>query len=212
MEFWKTLEPLVINIASTAIVVAIVLAWLRRNRARECWQAWAKKHAFRYLPAGLPRFFSRSAALAFQNPGEVTGEIENLPFRMYVDIRGTGKNRRFFTILSVEIPEVPAGLTIYRENAFLKLTKLFGARDVTTGDPNFDARFLVKGNDPSEVTAWLNATRRVTLLRMLGEDPDTDICEGCLRFQRRSIVDSEEVLEKAFVKLKTTIPYLKPRQ
>ncbi|MFH1351640.1 MAG: hypothetical protein ABII26_12015 [Pseudomonadota bacterium] len=66
------------------------------------------------------------------------------------------------------------GLRIYRENAFLKFTQLFGAQDVKTGNHDFDARFVVKGNDPAGVLAWLDEPRRHAILRILGEDSDID--------------------------------------
>ncbi len=211
MELWNAIEPYVINFIPVAIIIVLVLTFLRRKRARINWQSLAQRHGLKHLPPGPPNLFSKRAAVAFQDPGEVNGELDGLSFRLYVAIYGTSKDRRVFTIMSVEIPDVPAGLTIYRENAFLKFTKLLGAQDVTTGDPAFDAAFVVKGNDPARVSAWLDEPRRRAILRILGEDSDIDIREGCLHFQRGQVVDNAEVLERALGRFKELIPYVKPR-
>lgn len=208
MELWETIEPYLINLFPVAIGIAAVFTWRRGKRARERWQIFAEKHGFEFTPPSPPSFFSKMAALAFQNPGVVSGELDGLPFRLCVEVRGASKSRRFFTIMSVEIPGIPAGLKIYHQNAFLQLTKLFGAQDVTTGYEDFDGAFVVKGNNPAEVLTWLDESRRSALLRVLGEHPNMDIREDRLEFQREKIIETDEVLEKALEGLRALVPYL----
>jgi len=211
MAFWDTIEPYVINIIPVLILAALILTYLRRKRARENWQALAHKHGFTYHPPGPPSLFSKRATVAFQDPGEVTGQLEGLPFRLYIAIYGTSKDRHVFTIMSVEIPDLPPGLTIYHENAFLKFTKLFGAQDVATGDSEFDAAFVVKGNDPARVLTWLDGSRRRAILNIIGAEKDIDIREGYLQFQKGRVVDNSEMLEKALERLKALATHVKPR-
>ncbi len=134
-----------------------------------------------------------------------------MPFRLYVEARGTSKDRQVFTVMSVEVPGLPAGLAIYRENAFLKITKVFGAQDVATGDPEFDSAFVVKGKDPESVLRWLDDSRRRAILSLFAENPALGFRKGCLHFERSQIVAHADVLEKAFQDLENLIPYLNPR-
>lgn len=212
MELWKTIEHYLINLIPVVFGIAAILLWSRRKKARETWQIFAEKHGFKYTPPTPPGLFSRLAAIAFQDPGVVSGELDGLPFHLRVVVRGSSKNRRVFTIMSVEIPQSPAGFKIYHQNTFLQLTKFFGAQDVTTGDRDFDAAFVVKGNDPAEVSAWLDESRRNALLRVLGENTDMHIREGSLEFEREQIVDSEEVLDKALEGIRASVPYVKSQR
>jgi hypothetical protein len=143
MELWKTIEPFVINLLPVAIGIAVVLTWRRGRRAREKWQLFAEKNGFEVTAPSQPSLLSRFAALAHQNPGVVSGKLDGLSFCLRVDVRGASRSRSLFTVMSVEIPEIPVGLRIYHQNAFLELTKFFGAQDVTTGDRDFDAAFVV---------------------------------------------------------------------
>ena len=147
MEFLERIEPYLINFIPVLIGIVMVVTWRRRHRARDCWQQFAQKHGFRYTPPGPVKLSSIMAAVALQNPGEVSGEVYGLPLRLHVAVRGGSKNRRVFTVMSAEVPGMPVGLKIYHQNRFLQLTKLFGAQDVETGDRAFDDDFVVKGMD-----------------------------------------------------------------
>lgn len=122
MEFWKAIEPYVILFFPVAMAIAVIHTYRRGKRARSAWEYFAKIHGLRYRPPDSPNLFSIRATVAFRDPGEISGELGGLPFRLYIAIYGTRKDRRVFTIMSVEIPGLPPGLTIYHENAFLKLT------------------------------------------------------------------------------------------
>lgn len=210
MEWRNGFEPYVLLFFFLALAIAMVVNVRRGKRARENWQALARNYGLQYQPPKLLQIFSKKAAVAFQDPGEVNGELGGLPFHLYIAIYGTSKDRRVFTIMSVEIPELPQGLTIYHENAFLKFTKLLGAQDIITGDSAFDMVFLVKGSDPCSVLAWLDEMRRQTIIKTIAEDTDIAIREGGLHFQRGQVVDDSEVLEAALRKIKSLIPYMKP--
>ncbi len=57
--------------------------------------------------------------------------------------------------LRVELPNLPAGIAVYRETALSKLGKLFHTQDIEIGDAAFDAIFKVKGDDPEFVKRYL---------------------------------------------------------
>jgi len=208
--FWNAIEPYVLPFFALVILVAALHNFRRGKQARRNWGNFAETYGFIYRPPDAPSLFSRRAAVAFQDPGEISGDLEGLPLRLYVAVYGTSKDRRVFTIMSAEIPGLPPGLTIYHENAFLKLTKVLGGRDIAAGDRDFDAAFLVKGHDPAGVLNWLTETRRQAILGTLGKDSDIDLRDGGLHFQRGQVVGDLEVLEGALKRFKTLIPHLKP--
>jgi len=212
MDSWRDLEPYIVNGIGIAVAVVMILAFRRRKRAQEAWKAFALRHGFNHVPPGTPSLFSSRSAVAFRDPGEVRGTVHNLPFRLHVEIQGTGRNRSVHTVMSAEIPNLPAGLTICHENTFLKITKFFGAQDIKTGDPRFDAAFVVKGKDPASALLWLDGSRRSAILSVLEKNPDMDIREGCLRFQRNEIIDDPKELERPLLSFETLAPHLHPRR
>jgi len=211
MDSWSDLEPYIVNVIGIAVAVAMILAFRRRKRAQEAWKSFAIRHGFNHVPPGPPSLFSSRSAIVFQDPGEVHGKIHALPFRLQAEVRGTGRSRSVHTIMSAEIPNLPAGLSIYHENTFLKITKFFGAQDLKTNDPGFDAAFVVKGNDPASALLWLDGSRRNAILSILEKNSDIDIRDGCLRFERDEIVSNPEELEKALLSFEALAPYLQPR-
>jgi hypothetical protein len=212
MDSWSDLEPYIVNGIGIAIAVVMILAFRRRKQAQEAWKAFALRHGFNHVAPGPPSFFSSRSAIAFQDPGEVDGKIHSLPFRLQAEVRGTGRNRSVHTVMTVEIPNLPAGLTIYHENTFLKITKFFGAQDIKTSDPGFDAAFVVKGKDPASALLWLDGSRRSAILSVLEKNSAIDIRDGCLRFEQDGIVSNPEELEKALLSFEALAPHLQPRR
>jgi len=211
MEYWKVIEPCLMKVIEVAIVIAIILIFWKRKQAQETWRNFASRHGFKHLAPETPRFFFARITLAFQDPGDVQGNFLGFPLRLQADIKGAGKNRSISTIMSVEIPNLPAGLAVYHVNTFLKITILPGAQDVKTGDSVFDKAFVVQGNDPADVCSWLNDSRRNAILRILATQRDLNIRNGCLRFERNQLVDDPAVLEKALECFAALIPHLHSR-
>jgi len=54
--------------------------------------------------------------------------------------------------------------TISRKNLFTGIGKFLGMQDITIGDPAFDEAFVIKANNPSQVTALLSSPRLRELL------------------------------------------------
>ena len=209
MEWWKAIEPYIFILFPVVIVIAAVATIKRGRRARQSWQTLAQTYGLTYTPPGKTELLSKKAAIAFQDPGEITGVLEGLTFRLFIAIYGTSKDRRVYTIMSLEIPGLPRVFTLYHENAFLGLTKMVGAQDVKTGDEEFDKAFMVKGENPDEVLNWLTAERRHVLRQEIGSERDMDIREGCLRFEQQGVCDKREVLENALTRMRALIPYVK---
>lgn len=75
-----------------------------------------------------------------------------------------GEDTRIFTRMLIKLTGLPRGLRVYRETPWTKIGKAVGMQDITTGDPEFDRCFVVKGKDPQEVVDYLTPSRRIALL------------------------------------------------
>lgn len=209
MDWWTVIEPYVLTFFVLTVAIAAIVYFRRGKRARRNWLSLAARYGLEYTPPGPAEVLSRKAAIAFQDPGEVKGVLDGLPFRLYVAIYGTSKDRRIFTIIKVEIPGVPDGLKIYQTNVFNKFMTYLGAQDIITGDPEFDRVFVVKGDNQDEALSWLNDQRRQALLKIMGDNSSMDIREGSLHFQQGEVCADAEVLEGAIQNMRELIPFLR---
>lgn len=69
----------------------------------------------------------------------------------------TGKSSTTYT--RMRAPYVNADnfqFEIYREGLFSPLGRLLGMQDISIGDPDFDAQFVIKGNDEAKVRGFFN--------------------------------------------------------
>ncbi len=73
------------------------------------------------------------------------------------------------TYTRIRAPYVNPGgfrFTIYRKTIFTGIGKLLGMQDVEVGDPDFDAAFVVRGNDEGRLRALLANERIRQLIAM----------------------------------------------
>jgi hypothetical protein len=68
--------------------------------------------------------------------------------------------------LAVPIAAVQGNVEVTREGAIAKISKAFGAQDITIGDETFDRAFLVKATSEAAVRAVLSALVRSAMLEM----------------------------------------------
>lgn len=82
---------------------------------------------------------------------------------------------------------LPSGLVIKAGHLGAKVpvlgAVLGGHGRVETGDARFDASFLVTGDDPNEVAAFLTAERRGTLEQLAAECPKFRLKDGRLHYR-----------------------------
>lgn len=82
-----------------------------------------------------------------------------------VDTPADGMHRRTRFTVRYDRP-LGVGLQLIRENSIDRLGKLFGGQDIEVGDPEFDGRFIVRGEPAEEVRALLTPDVRAALVRM----------------------------------------------
>lgn len=95
---------------------------------------------------------------------EATGERRGKQVRLYGYTTGSGKSRTIWSALSVHPREV-RGLTFSLTPQGLGSTfaELFGAKEITVGDPAFDKAWFIRTNQPEFFTAALLPELRARL-------------------------------------------------
>lgn len=136
---------------------ALVLALfgLRRRRLRRAWE---------YAAARLGLTLDREAKPL---PGRVCGEKDGC--RVVLDTRRPGLNLQVVTTrVAVEAGDLLPWVQIRAERLGTMAEKIVAGEDLQTGDPEFDARAYVRGDEASTL-AVLDCATRTQLLRLLAE-------------------------------------------
>lgn len=174
MDFNTNLDPTLRSLLGGAGVCAfigaiflfiVVIAVVGHRRARAIqasWVAWAG---------------ARGVALTGHYPMvQITGTLHGVGVQVVTHKFVRRHNRRTSTSYKHEViatPLVPIGdLTLSREGFFASIGKTFGGQDIQTGDPAFDAAFVVRSSNEHAARAVLTPTVCAALLeaqRALGE-------------------------------------------
>ncbi len=85
-----------------------------------------------------------------------TGRIRGKAAALYNFTTGSGKSRRTWSALAVT-PAATGGLTfkLSPQGFGTKLVQLFGAKEITVGNPGFDAAWFIQTNEPDFFRAAL---------------------------------------------------------
>ncbi len=176
---------MVVGIVLLAVGVVVAVAWIviaysRATTAR--WTEAADRLGLQYQPG---KVFSRAALI---------GTLAGHPVRIDTVNRGSGNQQHIYTRFRVEYPPKGIDLSLSREHALRKLTKLFGAQDVEIGDPTFDEAFVVKTSDPARMAALLTPAVRDSLLRLLATYPQVHVGDDHLSLERSGFIRNADVL------------------
>lgn len=98
---------------------------------------------------------------------EIQGTKYGQRLRVCTVTRGSGNNRATYTVVSSQLPTpLDLGLNLRRHGFFNDM--FHAAADIQIGDPPFDSRFLVSGDEPHRVRAVFTPPLRRLLLERLG--------------------------------------------
>ena len=129
-----------------------------RKKTHQAWQTAADDLGLVYQPADRPdNYLMEGNVAGFQVKVEST-------FNTHRQSAET-KQRTAFT---VDFPE-PLGLGLdltWHIPLIGGISTFFGAQDIVTGDEFFDKTFIVKGNDPDELVAFLSEKMRQQLVEL----------------------------------------------
>jgi len=146
-------------ILAIAAAVAIGIRMVRRSHARmnEAWQRVAGELHLAFSP----ETFVKRAHLA--------GTVEGVGVEVKSVVESTGKSSRQYTRYRVSYPSLGIGLKMRASGGWQRLTRMFGAQDISTGDAGFDPVVTVKGDDEEAVRRLLTPARRMSVHRLLAE-------------------------------------------
>ncbi len=158
---WTLEEPnveiivmLMASLAPFVIVVAIIglAIWWNQHQSRQRDQIWGQ------VAAGLGLHYANS---------EIWGRRHGQSIRVGLVSRGSGKNKTTYTVASSVLnPPLDLGLSVQRHGFFNDLFQ--GGHDIQVGDPAFDGRFIIQGDEDHRVRALLATELRQLLLGRLG--------------------------------------------
>lgn len=100
------------------------------------------------------------------NP-RLEGTLHGRAVRLWAYTTGSGKSRTHWAAAGVR-PRRDSGLTFRfsRQGLLTKLTEFFGAKEITVGDPRFDAAWFVQTNQPEFLAAALLPEIREKLMTL----------------------------------------------
>jgi len=196
-QLWAKVDVLV-GLGTVLCVIFIILlvrAAMRgtvalRKTTHQAWQTDADDLGLAYQPADRPNDYLMEGTMAgFQVKVEST-----------LDTHRQSAETKRRTAFTVDFPEsLGLGLELTWQIPLIGgISKFFGAQDIVTGDEFFDKTFIVKGNDPDELVAFLGGKTRQQLVELhktygrtgIVEVTDKDISIIKLRTTR----DADEII------------------
>lgn len=172
MNLALTILPLAKGDAAGLIIVPLFLAFFvgiialgiyQQKKARERWQQFAQTYGLSMVQGG------------WGSQGHMSGWFDGIYVHIGTVTRGSGKNRHTYTQFQAMLAGgiMPAGLQVYQETIFSKVGVFFGGQDIEVGDPQLDAAFIFKGNDPNAVFRLVTIPAvRAALFNLLSRQPN----------------------------------------
>lgn len=115
----------------------------------------------------------------------LSGKYKNHVLTIRTEMRGSGKSRKAYSILELNVPGVNTSYGIYKEGLFSKIGKVLGMQDIQTGFDEFDRKFLLQSSDPDKAI-------RVFDMNLCGKITDTfDSMESGI-YLKNSIISYSE--------------------
>ncbi|MEQ8173051.1 MAG: hypothetical protein ABRQ38_29470 [Candidatus Eremiobacterota bacterium] len=118
-------------------IIAIFTLSSISSKQRAIQAVW-KKFA---VDSGLDITFERQVPFP-----KITGKYREFDYVLETVMKGTGEESIIYTVITIKLPERSAyNFHIYRKNFFFnKIEKIFGSKDIQTGNIRFDDVFMIK--------------------------------------------------------------------
>ncbi|VAX20901.1 hypothetical protein MNBD_NITROSPINAE03-468 [hydrothermal vent metagenome] len=206
-----------ILIASAVLIPAALITFYlikARRATRQVWASFAKRRGLTshdLWGAGKSRGPKTSmktkqpnkalqALSAFSMP-RITGKNNGFPFELSTLKKGSGNNKVLYSFMKLELESLPTGIHVYPEKSVHKVIKIFGYQDIQTGDPEFDGKFMVRGENPEQVLSYLTWNRQTALKKYSIKIPNLELRKGAIYMERRGLIKKIDELEKLFREL-----------
>lgn len=154
-----SLFPLVPMIISGVVIAVRVLSSMREHEVfLGAWEAYAARRGLRFTPPKASLLSSQSATL--------DGTFEGIAFEVDTAPTSQGRGAEHFTrVRARAVDPIACTVAVREATALSGLGKLLGAQAVATGDPEFDAKFVVKTDREDDARSLLDDETRRALTR-----------------------------------------------
>ena len=139
----------------------------------------------------------------FSRP-RLTGTIRGMRVQVDVRVQRSGKSQQSFTRYRVFPPSPGFQFKLTRQTGFSRITKLFGAQDVETGDRAFDDAFVVKSSDPNRLQDLLDVGIMNMLVRTSAAYPGVVFENDLVIYERSGLETKRDVIVSAVRRLVDT--------
>jgi hypothetical protein len=130
------------------VVIFFVVKGQLQKRVK-AWQDAANHLGFKFT------YFIASARSFRMN-----GLIDQVPVEVKVIVRGSGKHQSQYTVAIADLPaQLPTGLLVGKESFFSGIGNALGFGDIEIGIPQVDDVLNIRGEDESQVRAYLAPSR-----------------------------------------------------
>lgn len=175
-------------IIAAPVLGIVLLAWLitslRRRRSHRAFRETAERFGMAVLADG-----------GLYGEISIAGEVDGHDLRVRTEtVKAGGSSRLYRTIYSARLMR-PLGfsMVLRREGLTTKLDKIFGEQDIEVGQPDFDGRYLIQGNDPQAIRTFLTRPRVQRLLdEVIDSRAQLELEERHLRVRRAGHATSVE--------------------
>jgi hypothetical protein len=194
---------LIIIVGGIAVMLTVALRAFRRNAERM--RRVADELGFTFHgpgdePPGEPEPTGAQRLLKDLKPWRVTGTRDDVAVAIYLETRGSGKNRTTYSIVEASFPR-PLDFTmlVYRESAMAKLGKaVFGLKDIEVGSEQFDKAVRIKGSDPERIARLLSGSGiQDRILTALQASPTISVTSKAALWEKRGTVMKAETYQQA---------------
>ncbi len=127
----------------------------------------------------------------FWSKPRASGRFREKQAELFTYTTGSGKSRVRWTALAVK-PRDSGGFTfcLARQGLGTRISELFGAREITVGDPAFDAAWFIQTNQPEFFQAALIPELRARLTAVF-EKTGRTYRSGSFKLEKDAVVYSE---------------------
>lgn len=161
--------PVLVYCAIVVVVGVVILTLVDRSR-QKAQKAWT---------ATLERIATRLDGTVNESEPSLQFEIEGRRARL--EFCGGSRDSSAYSCVALDVRGVsPGQLRILKDGFGQRFAKLFGAQDLTVGDPSFDSDFVVKATPPAVAFQVFRPERRAEAVRAVRriegyENPTVDL-------------------------------------
>ncbi len=167
------------------IVFVVIAGWATRSALVQLRRAEANVRA---MAQRLGLAVTERKILGYSADWELNGVVDGRAVRCWTYTTGSGKSRQSWCAVSVQ-PRVtgPLSFELQRQDLGTKLMEFFGTKEITVGDPAFDAAWFVRTNEPDFLRAALVPAIRAKFMAALagGAKGHYTLKEGVVRYAER---------------------------